>query len=105
VAWRLTYGSIPQDLLVLHRCDNPPCVRPTHLFLGTYKDNADDMMAKGRYVSGRQKLTNAQVVQIRRNYVPYVVTAQMLAEAYGVSKPTIISVLRGYSFKKITSCS
>lgn len=48
VAWILTHGEIPQGLNVLHRCDNPPCVRTTHLFIGTIMDNCHDMMRKGR---------------------------------------------------------
>jgi hypothetical protein len=48
IAWEFTNGPIPDGLDVLHRCDNPPCVRPDHLFLGTLKDNYDDMVQKGR---------------------------------------------------------
>lgn len=47
-AWELWHGSIPEGVHVLHRCDNPPCVRPDHLFLGTPADNVMDMIAKGR---------------------------------------------------------
>lgn len=47
-AWTEVNGPIPGDLHVLHRCDNPPCVRPSHLFLGTPLDNSQDMWSKGR---------------------------------------------------------
>lgn len=46
--WRATYGPIPDGFGVLHHCDNPPCIRPDHLFLGTQADNNADMFAKGR---------------------------------------------------------
>jgi hypothetical protein len=47
--WELIHGRIPDGMCVLHRCDNPPCVRPDHLFLGTNQDHTDDMLAKGRH--------------------------------------------------------
>jgi hypothetical protein len=48
LAWILTNGSIPANLVVCHHCDNPPCVRPEHLFLGTQQDNIRDASRKGR---------------------------------------------------------
>jgi hypothetical protein len=49
IAWELTVGHrLPDSIMVLHRCDNPPCVNPAHLFLGTQLDNMRDCAAKGR---------------------------------------------------------
>lgn len=50
IAWRQTYGPIPDGLDILHRCDNPPCYNPRHLFLGTHRDNMVDMVEKERGV-------------------------------------------------------
>ncbi len=52
VAWKFTHGNIPNDLCVLHHCDNPPCVRPDHLWLGTNLDNVKDRDSKKRQASG-----------------------------------------------------
>lgn len=48
-SWALVNGPIPSGLMVCHRCDNPPCVRPSHLFIGTMSDNIRDAYAKGRH--------------------------------------------------------
>ena len=53
VAWEVLIGPIPDGLHVLHKCDNPCCINPEHLFVGTNQDNVDDMMAKGRHGSDR----------------------------------------------------
>ena len=74
VAWELKHGPVPDGLQVLHRCDNPPCCTEEHLFLGDHNANMADMVAKGRNVypvrkgekHGRSKLTDADVVEIRR---------------------------------------
>ncbi len=53
-SWEITHGKIPNGLFVCHHCDNPSCVRPDHLFLGTCQDNALDMISKGRGTTGRK---------------------------------------------------
>ena len=49
LVWTLEHGEIPEGMMVLHRCDNPPCINIDHLFLGTHQDNMDDRRRKGRY--------------------------------------------------------
>ena len=58
LSWTIAHGPVPNDLMVLHRCDNPPCVRPSHLFLGTAQDNMRDMHAKGRWNPGDRRGEN-----------------------------------------------
>ena len=73
VSWELANGPIPDGLHCLHRCDNPPCVNPAHIFLGTQTDNNADMRAKGRAGHGdvkgsavrTSKLTEDEVIRIR----------------------------------------
>lgn len=70
-AWELTYGLIPDSLCCLHKCDNPPCVNPSHLYLGSYADNSDDMIKRNRQrhpagiLNGNSKLKDADVRRIR----------------------------------------
>ena len=72
VMWLLMRGTIPDGRWVLHTCDNPECVNPEHLFLGTAKDNTQDMLAKNRNVATlgmrnkHAKLTDEQVHLVRR---------------------------------------
>ena len=83
-SYRMSFGEIPDGLSVCHRCDNPPCVRPDHLFLGTAKDNARDAISKGR----RRALTPEQITQIRSAYGSGE-TQSSIAARLGVSQASV----------------
>lgn len=88
----------PRDY-VCHRCDNPPCINPAHLFLGDQHANMGDAKAKGRSANGMRQggaiLTDQQVEEIRAKYVPRKYTYKQLGEEYGVTAAAIGCVVRG----------
>lgn len=98
-SWEIRNGTIPEGMLICHKCDVRLCVNPDHLFLGTYKDNSADMNKKGRGLAGRKrkpgdvpigenhghaKLTEREVIQIRNIAVRR--TQSSIAEEFGVSR-------------------
>ncbi len=128
LSWEWTCGPIADGMWVLHRCDNPPCVRPSHLFLGTAQDNARDRDAKGRNYQVTQpeklsrgerhwtsthpelirraergtnaKLTWDQVARIRTRAVNEGLSSSALGAEFGVSARTIRFILRGETWKQ-----
>jgi hypothetical protein len=109
-AHRLVYselvGDIPEGLYVLHKCDNPPCVNPAHLFIGTAKDNAMDRQEKGRGVdnngenSGMSKLTEENVHEMRAMYADGSKYTE-LSVVFNVHRSTISSAVNRKSWKHI----
>lgn len=112
IAWELLKGKIPSGLFVCHHCDNPRCVNPAHLFLGTQFDNMRDAGRKGRlpqqkYVgfcsgmrNGRSKLTDDDVRSIRKEY-PLLCSHRKLAAKFGVSRSLIRFILNGENWKHV----
>lgn len=94
VSWELHFGPIPDGLFVCHHCDNPPCVRPTHLFLGTQRDNMGDAAKKGRL---QRKLSVADVRQIRTDFEAGE-TKKGLGRKFGVHATDIALILTGKIF-------
>ena len=115
IAYELAYG--PPEGQVLHHCDNPPCVRPSHLYDGTHKQNMADRTNRGRTYRGPRanveniprgerntnaKLTEAAVREIRALYAAGGISQQALADWYGVNQTKISDVVRRKTWKHVT---
>lgn len=104
-SWILANGKIPNGICVLHGCDNPICVNPAHLFLGTRSDNSADKVSKNRQAKGESvgnaKLTATQVTRIRHHY-KCGKSQKSIARLFGVSSRTIRGVVRHETWKHVT---
>jgi len=104
-AYELVKGNIPDGLFVCHACDNRRCCNPTHLWLGTNKDNMQDMVRKGRNAvrkgsdANTSKFTNEQVRQIRSDYADGKYTKKDLRSMYKVTKATIERMLSNKTYR------
>ena len=106
VSWEIHYGPIPKGLFVLHKCDNPPCSNPKHLFLGTNLDNMRDCSRKGRQngiakslpgvKNGNAKLTWEGVRDIRSSNE----SGTKLAIKYNVTKSAISKIRQNHAWKE-----
>jgi hypothetical protein len=110
LAWAIAFGSLPDEINVLHKCDTPLCCNPEHLFLGTIADNNADRDAKGRTRpakcddNGNSKLSRAEVDYIRKNYIkgsgPWSTGNSLdLAVRFGVSQKTIRDCANGLFYR------
>lgn len=109
VSWEIHNGKIPNRLCVLHSCDNPKCINPKHLFLGTRADNNRDMVAKGRNIilkgekHGNAKLTDESVIEIRKRYKKYSKDNNIytLGKEFNVHPTLIAYVVKHINWKHI----
>jgi Transcriptional regulator, contains sigma factor-related N-terminal domain len=104
-SWTLRRGEVPDGVLVLHKCDVRSCVNPDHLFLGTHADNSRDMVTKGRSQRGEKhydaKLTEGQVVEVRRLYYSGAWTQRELALKFRVSQTLVSWITRRKAWKHV----
>lgn len=108
-SYKLNVGD-PGKLHVCHHCDNPKCVRPSHLFLGTNNDNRQDSVLKDRHARGerhgRAKLTDSQIEEIRNRYVRksyHDSNAKQLAKEFGIHQEYLGLIIRNTYRKKKTN--
>jgi hypothetical protein len=112
-SWSLVNGPIPAGMFVCHRCDNPGCVNPDHLFLGTPKDNTQDMLSKQRQSRGENhgdkirasekryhKLTAEEVASIKHLLV-LKQNVRFIAAAYDVTPRTVVMIRDGITWRHV----
>lgn len=114
-SYELAYGPIPDGMLVCHKCDNPSCVNPAHLFLGTHRDNMQDCIEKNRFVFQHEgvcpeirgaknpnaRLTDSDVRAIRDLYAAGGHTKTELSRMYHVGRTTITRVVDRFNWKHL----
>ena len=107
VSWEIHNGPAPEGMNILHKCDNPRCVNPDHLFLGTQYDNVRDCIDKGRSrkchgeLHSCTHLTEKDIVDIRNVYAEESYSQKSLAEFYGVTQGTIGKIIRRRTWKHV----
>lgn len=100
LSYEIYFGNIPDGFYVCHTCDNPACVKPTHLYIGTIKDNVSDCHKKGRFKpllgskNPKTKLSKDHVEEIRCLYESSSISQIQLARKYGVSQTAVSAILR-----------
>ena len=110
LAYTLTKGEIPKDMIIMHKCDNPACCNPDHLSVGEHKDNVHDMMQKAR-MKGRRanalepslppKLTEQDVKDIRAEYATGTTSYAQLGKKYNVHRLYVANVVKRKVWKHV----
>lgn len=103
LSFELHHGPIQNELYVCHKCDNPRCVNPAHLFLGDQKANMSDCVSKGRYAAGERspnaKITSSDVTEIRRIVETGLYTHEEIAAKFKTSRPNVTKIINRYRWR------
>lgn len=106
ISYRIHVGEIPKGKSVLHRCDNPKCVNPAHLFLGTAKDNAQDMKKKGRHLPGEANsgaILSEKDVRAIRALIATGIAQHQIAAMFGIAQITVSRIKRNLRWAHVQS--
>jgi hypothetical protein len=122
-SYELHYGPIPEGKMIIHSCDNPPCINPDHISAGTCKDNSDDMISRNRAVHNRgtkphykkhpeeiqrgerigtHKVTESQIKQIRSLYASGGYYQHVIAKMFHISQTSVWRIVRDITWKHVT---
>lgn len=105
LSWEISRGEIPHGKVVCHRCDNPECTNPLHLYLGSHKDNMRDRNRRGRTRSGEEHgnaiLSEREVLEII-SLARFGVTQRAIADRYGVESSRVSKIVAGKSWRHLS---
>jgi hypothetical protein len=103
VSYELFIGAIDKNLVICHKCDNPSCVNPKHLWMGTTQENTSDMVSKERHAygerNGQSKLTKKQVDEIKKIYGTGQYTLKEIGKIFGVTYAMVHLIVKNKNWK------
>lgn len=99
-SFELKNGKIPDGMIICHSCDNPSCVNPDHLFLGSHRDNTIDAFNKGRRVGSGRSITMEKAIELKNILKSRSCTIKSISEQYGVSYNVLKDINKGRAYNQ-----
>lgn len=108
LSWKIHHGAVPDGKILLHKCDNPPCVNPDHLIPGTHRENVHDCMTKGRFkargeLNGQTRLNNDQVIAMRLLYIQNYFGYFRIARLFNISQACAYRIVNSVDWNHLPS--